>query len=142
MRSAQYYSLNLGRLPKGMVTVAGRGVQSQVSTSDTQTMRILLQGGNAAQQKFNQQFVATQLNLIGQPGANPSALGSNLLCYGINFQPVELKTRVTLNPGMTLGQLFEQARIAASSGNLIDMRRIATVLQYLNGDDPSGRCRR
>ncbi|MFN8003672.1 MAG: VCBS repeat-containing protein [Acidobacteriota bacterium] len=142
MRSAQYYSLNLGRLPKGVVTVAGRGAQSQVSTSETPIMRILLQGGNGAQQKFNQQFVATQLNLISQPGANPSALNSNLVCYGINFQPVQLKSKATLNPGMTLGQLFEQARIAASTNNLIDMRQISAVLQLLNGNDPSGRCRR
>ncbi len=142
MRSAQYYSLNLGRLPKGVVTVAGRGAQSQVSTSETPIMRILLQGGNGAQQKFNQQFVATQLNLISQPGANPSALSSNLVCYGLNFQPVELKSKAILNPGMTLGQLFDQARIAASTNNLIDMRQISAVLQLLNGDDPSGRCRR
>ncbi|MFN8003674.1 MAG: hypothetical protein U0X75_21975, partial [Acidobacteriota bacterium] len=125
-----------------VVTVAGRGAQSQVSTSETPIMRILLQGGNGAQQKFNQQFVATQLNLISQPGANPSALSSNLVCYGLNFQPVELKSKATLNPGMTLGQLFDQARIAASTNNLIDMRQISVVLQLLNGDDPSGRCRR
>ena len=141
MRSAQYYALNLDRLPQGVVTVPGRGLGTGVSTGNTAQMRILLQGGTAAQQRFTQQFVATQLSLLGQPGGTQAALGSNLLCYGVNFQPTQLGTGAVLAPSMTLGELFEQARIAGRSGGAADQRMIANLLQLLNGDDPQGRCR-
>ncbi len=141
MRSAQYYALNLNRLPQGMVTVPGKGLDTRVSTSDTARMRMLLQGGTAAQQRFNQQFVATQLSLLGQPGGNQAARRSNLLCYKLNFQPTQLSTGVTLNPSMTLGELFDQVQRAGRSGNAIDQRQLANLLQLLNGDDPQGRCK-
>ncbi len=141
MRSAQYYALNLNRLPHGMVTVPGKGPDTKVSTSDTARMRMLLQGGTAAQQKLTQQFVATQLSLLGQPGGNQAALRSNLLCYKLNFQPTQISTGVTLNPSMTLGELFDAVQRAGRSGNVIDQRLLANLLQLLNGDDPQGRCR-
>ena len=141
MRSAQYYALNLNQLPRGMVTVAGKGPDTRVSTGDTARMKLLLQGGTAAQQRFTQQFVATQLSLLGQPGGNQAALRSNLLCYQVNFQPTQLGTGAVLGPSMTLGELFDQALQAGRSGNAIDQRMIANLLQLLNGDDPLGRCR-
>jgi hypothetical protein len=141
MRSAQYYALHLDLLPHGVVTVPGRVLNTQVSTGNTAQMRILLQGGTAAQQRLTQQFVATQLSLLGKPGGTQPALGSNLLCYGVNFQPTQLGTGAVLAPSMTLGELFEQALIAGRSGNVVDQRMIANVLQLLNGDDPLGRCR-
>jgi hypothetical protein len=141
MKSAQYYALNLNRLPQGLVTVAGAGLDARASTSDAAKMRTLLQGGAAAQQKFNQQFVAAQLNLLALPGGGQAALRSNLLCYKLNFQPAQLGTGFTLNPSMTLGDLFDQARTAAKAGRAADMRMIANLLQLLNGDDPQGRCR-
>jgi hypothetical protein len=141
MKSAQYYSLNLNRLPQGLVTVAGAGLDARANTSDAAKMRTLLQGGSAAQQKFNQQFVAAQLNLLALPGGGQTALRSNLLCYKLNFQPTQLATGAILNPSMTLGELFDQARIAAKAGRAADMRMIANLLQLLNGDDPQGRCR-
>ncbi len=141
MRSAQYYLLNINRLPKGVVTVIGSGLLSQVSTSDTARMRLLLQGGTSAQQQLNQQFVTTQLNLLARAGNDQSPLGSNLLCYQLNFQPTLLGSGVFLNPSMTLGEVLEQARLAAQSNRVIDQRQIAAVLHMLNGDDPLGRCR-
>ncbi|MGH9845656.1 MAG: hypothetical protein ACREEM_43665, partial [Blastocatellia bacterium] len=141
MKSAQYYALNLNRLPQGVVTVPGKGVDTKVSTSDTARMRMLLAGGTAATQRLTQQFVATQLNLLGQPGGNQAALRSNLLCYKLNFQPTQLSTGAILNPSMTLGELFDQALKAGRSGNAIDQRLLANLLQLLNGDDPQGRCR-
>jgi len=140
MRSAQYYLLNINRLPKGVVNVIGSGLLSQVSTSDTARMRLLLQGGTSAQQQLNQQYVTTQLNLLARPGNDQSPLGSNLLCYQLNFQPTQLGSGVFLNPSMTLGEVLEQARLAALSNRVIDQRQIAAVLHLLNGDDPLGRC--
>jgi hypothetical protein len=141
MRSAQYYALNLDRLPKGVVTVPGNGVNTQVSTGNAERMRLLLQGGTAAQQRFTQQFVATQLSLLGQQGGDQAQLRSNLLCYGLNFQPTQLGTGAFLDPSMTLGELLDQARLAGRSGTAVDQRMIASVLELLNGDDPQGRCR-
>jgi hypothetical protein len=112
-----------------------------VSTGNTAQMRLLLQGGTAATQRLTQQFVATQLSLLGQPGGTQAALGSNLLCYGVNFQPTQLGTGAFLSPSMTLGELFDQALRAGRSGNAIDQRLIANLLQLLNGEDPLGRCR-
>ena len=141
MRSAQYYLLNINRLPKGVVNVIGSGLLSQVSTSDTARMRLLLQGGTSAQQQLNQQYVTTQLNLLARAGNDQSPLGSNLLCYQLNFQPTELSSGVFLNPLMTIGEVLEQARLASLSNRVIDQRQIAAVLHMLNGDDPLGRCK-
>jgi len=141
LKSPQYYALNLGQLPKGQVTIAGGGLVPQVNTDDTAKMRMLLQGGTATQKQFNQQFVTTQLNLLRQGGLNPSALQSNLLCYKLNFQPVLLTTGATLSPSTTLGDLLAQAQQAARSNNILDMRIIANLMETLNGNDPSGRCR-
>lgn len=141
MKSARYYALNPNQLPRGMVTVP-KGVETKVSTSDTTRMLMLLQGGASEQQKLTQQFVATQLNLLGPSGSNQAALRSNLLCYKLNFQPVYLSTGFTLNPSMTLGELFDQALKAGRSRDAIDKRLIANLLQLLNGDDATGRCNR
>ncbi|MGH8731858.1 MAG: hypothetical protein ACREVF_09120, partial [Burkholderiales bacterium] len=101
----------------------------------------LLQGGASRQQQLNQQYVATQLSLLGQPGGDHAALRSNLLCYKLNFQPTQLSTGAILNPSMTLGELFDQIRLTGRSGKPIDQRQLATLLHLLNGDDPQGRCR-
>ncbi len=140
LRSAQYYALNLNRLPHGVVTVVGNSLDTKVSTSDTTRMRMLLAGGTAATQRLNQQYVATQLNLLGQAGGNQAALRSNLLCYKLNFQPVQLGTGFTLNPSMTLGELFDQVQQASRSGRASDQWMLAHLLKLLNGDDPQGRC--
>jgi hypothetical protein len=141
MKSAQYYALHTGQLPKGAVTVAGGGVLSTVNTANATAFKLALQGGSAAQQYFNQQFVALQLNLLGANDPGRKTEQSNLLCYGANFQPTQLSTGVTLNPGMTIGQLLDQGRIAAKQGKTIDLRTIATVMNLINGDDPTGACK-
>jgi len=141
MRSPQYYSLHLDRLPRGVVTVIGNGLNGRVSTSDTTQMGLLLNGGTSRQQQLNQQFVATQLNLLAQAGSSQTALQSNLLCYGLNFQPTQLSTGFSLTPSATLAELFNQVQLAGRSGNLIDQRVLANLLEMLNGDDPTGRCK-
>jgi hypothetical protein len=142
MKSAQYYALNINLLPKGAVTVAGGGLLSAVSTTNATAVKLALQGGDGGQQYFNQQFVALQLNLPGASDPGRKTEQSNLLCYGANFQPTQLSTGVTLNPGMTIGQLLDQGRIAAKQGKTIDLRTIAAVMNLINGNDPSGRCSR
>ena len=139
MRSPQYYALNLNRLPQGTVKVAGSGNNTRVSTDDTARIRMLLQGGTSRLHQLNQQYVAAQLSLLAS-GNSPSALGSNLLCYKLNFQPTQISTGVLLNPEMTLADFFDQVQQAGRSGNVIDQRLLVNLLEMLNGTDPQGRC--
>jgi len=141
LRAPQYYALNLDRLPQGTVQVSGNGLNAQVSTGDRARMQLLLQGGNTAQQQFNQQFVALQLNSLSAPGF-VGALKSPLSCYRINFEPAWLDNGVTLSPELTLGEVFELARRVARAGSTGDRRRLGNLLHWLNGDDPTGRCSR
>ena len=142
LRSPQYFALNLCRLPRGFVTVAGNGVNATVNTGDAAKMRLLLQGGTAAQQQFNRQFIAAQLSLLSLPDPGRAALRSNLSCYQVHLQPTQLGTGETLSPAMTLGELFDQARRTARSGGAADQRMLANLLERLNGNDPGGRCAR
>lgn len=141
MKSPQYYALNSDRLPRGMVSVIGGGIDTRVSTSDTTRMRLLLQGGASQLQRLNQQYVATQLSLLGQPGGYQSALQSNLLCYKVNFQPFQIGGKTTISPSTTLGELFDLARTVGNSGRTAEIRLLANLFQFLNGNDPQGRCR-
>ena len=139
MRSPQYYALNLNRLPQGSVKVAGNGNNTRVSTDDTARMSMLLDGGASRLHQLNRQYVAAQLSLLAA-GSNPTALGSNLVCYKLNFQPTQISTGVFLNPEMTVGELFDQVQKAGRSGNVIDQRLLINVLEQLNGTEPQGRC--
>ena len=84
MRSAQYYALHLDSLPSGVVSVAGNALNGKVNTSNTAQMRLLLGGGATRQDQLNRQFIATQLNLLAQPGNNRSSLQSNALLQAIS----------------------------------------------------------
>jgi len=141
MRSAQFYALHLDRLPKGVVSVAGNGLNTRVSTSDATQMGLLLNGGASRQDQLNRQFVATQLNLLAQSSLSQSSLQSNLACYKLDFDSTALSNGAVLTPSMTLGELFNQVQVAGRSGTQADQRMLADLLGLLNGNDPTGRCK-
>jgi len=139
-RSPQFYLNNINRLPAGIVTIAGSGIQSSITTRNAALMRLVLGGGISAQARFNQQFVATQLSLLSRPGTDSAALQSLLSCYGLDFAPVRLSNGSTLGPSSSFGELLSQARNSAHVGDTGDLLALAAILGQLNGNDPSGRC--
>ena len=136
MKSPQYYRNNLVQLPQGKVTIAGRGFVSDVKTNNTTAMAKALKGGNGALVSFNQQYVTLQLSLLGTNDPNNDAERSNLLCYNARFPAVRLSTGAMLRPEMTIEDLFKEAKQAAKKGNAIDLRTIAHVMRFINGEDP------
>ena len=141
MRSAQYYALHTDHLPNGVVSVAGNGLNTKVSTSDATQMGLLLSGGASRQDQLNRQYVAIQLNLLAHSSLGQSSLQSNLACYKQEFDSTALSSGVVLSPSMTLGELFAQVELAARSGTQADQRMLANLLELINGDDPTGRCK-
>ena len=139
-RAPQYYETNLSRLPRGSVTIAGNGSNMPVSTANTAKMKLALDGGSSAQDRFNQQFVAAQLTLLATPGSDQAAFGGQLICYRLSFTPVRLSNGVILSPGSTLGELIDQAQRAARQGSAADLGALAQILDLLNSNDPLGRC--
>lgn len=130
--SPDYYLRNLHRLPAGTVAIAGGGLNATISTSNTNGMRLALDGGASAQDKFNREYVAAQLSLLVAPGSDQAALASKLSCYGLSFQPVVLGSGATLTPNATLGVLLDYARSAARNGNARDLQALTSLLALLN----------
>ncbi|MFN8003668.1 MAG: hypothetical protein U0X75_21945 [Acidobacteriota bacterium] len=130
--SPDYYLHNLHRLPAGTVAIAGGGLNATISTSNTNAMRLALDGGASAQDKFNREYVAAQLSLLVAPGSDQAALASKLSCYGLSFQPVVLGSGATLTPNATLGVLLDYARSAARNGNARDLQALTSLLALLN----------
>jgi hypothetical protein len=148
-RSAQFWLLNLDRLPDGAVQIAGANSNQFISTRDVSAIRLALQGnpfgfGLSPQQRFNQQYVAAQLNfLLAGGGGSPTfynAQWANLSCYGIRFADVTLSNGVTLSINSMVKELFMFANQAASGNRAQDYAPLANVFSLLNGNDPLGSC--
>lgn len=141
MQSAQYYLLNLSRLPRGYVFIGGVNFNNPVQTTNVQDIRRALQGGTSPLQMLNQQYVATQLSVLAVNGSVSNAIqNSALRCYGLNFAPTQLGNGFTLSRSTTLGELLTQCRSAISENRTNDMTTLAMVLALLNGNDPTNRC--
>ena len=97
-------------------------------------MRLALDGGASAEDQFNRQFVAAQLNLLAAPGQDAEALRSKLSCYGVNFAPVTLTQGATITPNVTLGTLMELARSTARGGSSSDLMALANLFAQFNGN--------
>jgi hypothetical protein len=143
-RSPQYWLLNLRRMPQGVVWISGFNGNLAVSTNNHFAIQQALQGSATgfrftAQQRFNQEYVAAQLNLIlagGQSSVvNANVLWTNLSCYGINFAPVTLSNGFVLSPGGMVKDLFMQAQLAATQNRAADFAALATLLDLFNGND-------
>lgn len=151
-RSPQYYLLNLNRLPGGTVVISGVNSNKPVGTYNKDLIELALRGNVTGvgtltpQQRFNQEFVATQLSLnaAGGPGSprNFSALNSELGCNGFSFNPVTLSNGAMLSPSSLLNDLFQQAYAAIRENRTADMGAIAVILDQLNGNGLFGLCSR
>lgn len=146
LRAAEYY-LTTNRLPSGTVLIYGVNGNNPVSTSNW-AVRVALRGnaglgGLTAIQRFNQQYVAFQLNLLAKHfgGELTSVLQTTPACYGLNFSPTGLSNGATLRTDTTLGVILAAAQQAAREHRANDLNLITSVLHLLNGNDPQGRCK-
>jgi hypothetical protein len=129
------------------VWISGANGNLPISTNNSLMMQQVLQGSVTgfrltAQQRFNQEYVAAQLNLIlagGQSSVvNANVLWANLSCYGINFEPVQLSNGVTLTSAMMVKDLFMQAQFVATQNRSADFARLAVLLDLFNGNSVFG----
>ncbi len=149
-RSPQYYLLNLNRLPGGTVVISGVNGNRPISTSNKDLIELALRGNPTGfgsltpQQRFNQEFVATQLSLNARGGpASPALLGplaSALSCYGVSFDSVTLRNNATLSTSSSLKDLVDQAHAAIRENRAADFGPLADILDKLNGNEILGRC--
>ena len=151
-RSPQYYLLNLNRLPGGTVLISGVNGNRPISTDNKELIELALRGNVTGvgtltpQQRFNQEFLATQLsvNAAGGPGS-PRIIGafnSELGCNGFTFTSVTLSNGTTISPATTLGDLFQQAYAVIRDNRTADMGPLAAMLDQLNGNSLMGLCSR
>lgn len=149
-RSPQYWLLNLNKLPKGTVLIAGTNGNQPVSTSNVTAIGLALKGNALGfgtltpQQQFNQEFVAAQLNFLSAGGSGSpvtyNSMWANLSCYGIKFNPVTLSNGVTLTVDSMVKELWMQATLVAHGNNQADFAALAAIFDLLNGNSPSGLC--
>jgi len=116
------------------VQIAGGGINESISTSDRTAIRLALDGGTSAEDQFNRQFVAAQLNLLAAPELDQAALRSKLSCYGINFAPVALSQGTAITPNTTLGTLMDLARSTARSSSGADLTALGNLFAQFNGN--------
>ena len=140
-KTPQYYAFNYSRLNfHGRdILISGVNLNHPVDStaSPTQVLFALRTRGTAPQQLFNQQYVAAQLTLAQVP--LPTVFGAQnteLSCYNLTFDPIELSTGATLSPEMTLGEFFTQCDVTGiapySEERDADMRAIVSILSRLN----------
>jgi hypothetical protein len=149
-RSPQYYLLNLNSLPGGEVLIGGVNSNVEVSTSNTDVIRLALLGTATGfgtltpLQQLNQEFVAAQLSLeaVGGDDSPPAidALWSPLHAYGLNLGPIALSNSFTFTRDSMLKDVFMQARSAIFQDRKSDMVLIAGLLDLLNGNNPLNAC--
>ncbi len=155
-RSPQYYLHKIQFLNTSVgnasVIIGGVNYNHPISVANNlDLVRRVLQGNvfpgmppSAPLDWFNQEFLAAQLSIggIGSPAAS-SILNGQLQCYDslANFQPLTLSNGVTLTRYSTLGELFEQARLALCEDRCQDRCEMVAIFDLLNGNDPYGYCR-
>ena len=143
-RSPQYFKLNLDRLPHGTVLIAGMNGNQPVSTSNKRVMGMALSGGYTPTQKFNQEFVAAQLNALRAGGdGSPSlfyAMEGKLSCYNLQFDEITLSSGVTLSPDSKLKELYQQAKLCIAANSIADQIELTKIFDQLNGNNPLATC--
>ncbi len=141
LQSAQYYVINISRLPSGYVIIGGTNFNNPVQIQSSLTdVRRALRGGTGPMQQLNQQYVALQLSLAANGSVLSGAVNSPIRCYGINFDPVLLDNGFLLTRTTLIRDLLAQARLAIIENRSDDMARLATVMLLLNGTDPTNHC--
>ena len=158
LRSPLYYLHNLqylnSRIGNASVVIGGFNYNQPISIAHHfGVVRAVLQGNSfpglppsSPQERLNQEFLAAQISvaLAGGPGSAAAygILNGQLQCYGsmLTFQPITLSNGARLTRYSTMGDLFEQARLALYENRFDDMDALASVFDLLNGNDPSGYC--
>lgn len=153
--SPQFYLLNLlpmsAKAGNASVVIGGVNYNHPISIGyNLGLIRSVLQGNafpglppSTPLARLNQEFLAAQLSLaMDGDNATYGILQGQLQCYNsLNFfQPILLSNGVKLTYFSTLGDLFEQARLAISENRIDDMDALAGLFDLLNGNDPSGNC--
>ena len=138
-------SLASGTLPDGLIILPGFNFNNPAPVqSSSNEIDLILRGGTPFGgslnpiQRFNQEFVAAQLSLLrgsGGPAVTANVLRTGLSCYGLSFAPVILSNGAVLSPDSTVGDLFTQASIVASSRTATNSDRaaIADIFDLLDG---------
>ncbi len=143
-RSPQYFLLNINSLPRGTVLISGVNYNRPVSTSDKQKLTLALRGGFTAPQKFNEEFVAAQLNVLNAGGdGSPKvfyAMEGRLSCYFSSFEDVTLSNGFVLSLDTQLKDVYQQARFCVTENRVADMPALTRIFDTLNGNNPLAAC--
>ncbi|HMZ21935.1 MAG TPA: hypothetical protein PLD20_28640, partial [Blastocatellia bacterium] len=144
--SPGFFLLNPGRMPTGgAVLVPGFNVNTPLSVGNNfSIINGVLQGNGlyggtmTPAQRFAQQYVTAQMNLIngsGGGGIEADVLWAGLSCYGLDFTPITLSNGTTLSPESMLKDLFMQARFAATNQARTDadLNALSNLFARLNG---------
>jgi hypothetical protein len=143
-RSPDWWLLNLDRLPGGTVFIYGQNGGGGVSTNNWRAIQQALQGnpfgfGLSLMQRFNQEYVAAQLNILsyGGPGAPTVAntMWANLSCYQIRFDPITLSNGAVLTRDSMVKELYMHITQAVQARREADLVKLTVVLDLLNGND-------
>lgn len=142
LQSANYYVININRLPQGYVIIPGVNFNNPVQIQSNLTdVRRVLRGGNDPMQLLGKEYLAIQISLAAVNSSFLSGVvNSSIRCYGVNFAPVQLDNGITLTRITVLRDLMAQARLAILENRTDDMVRIAGILALLNGNDPNNHC--
>jgi hypothetical protein len=112
-RSSLYLLNNTNSWPGGSVLAAGYNNNNPIAIqNNTNTIRLILQGGMSAAQRLNREFVTAQMsmNMAGGPSSPVvfNTFWSPLRCSGVSFDPITLSNGVTLSPESLLDTLMNQ----------------------------------
>ncbi|MGE0882993.1 MAG: pre-peptidase C-terminal domain-containing protein [Blastocatellales bacterium] len=142
LQSANYYVININRLPQGYVIIPGVNFNNPVQIQSNLTdVRRVLRGGNDPMQLLGKEYLAIQISLAAVNSSFLSGVvNSSIRCYGVSFAPVQLDNGITLTRITVLRDVMAQARLAILENRTDDMVRIAGILALLNGNDPNNRC--
>jgi len=125
-RSTLNFLNNPNSWPGGTVLASGYNANNPIPLqNNTNTIRLILQGGMSASQRLNREFVTAQMSM-NLAGGSSSAVVFNvywspLHCSGISFAPITLSNGVTFTPDSLLDTLMNQTVQAVhgtSTGNL------------------------
>jgi hypothetical protein len=127
----------------GTFHVGGWNMDACYSTSNTQTIIMVLQGNPwgwgeppTIDMKLNQEYVAAQLSMLQFGGADWGARKTPLKCYGFTTSLL-LGNGHLITPETQLGVLFDETYVAFKDRRLEDYLPLWNFYWRLNGGDLS-----
>lgn len=113
------------------------GYVGTVPTSNTNAIRLLLQGGMSATQRLNSAFVTAQMSMNAAGGPSSAVVfnvfWSPLRCSGVSFAPVTLSNGVTFTIESLLDTLMNETVGAIRDNRQQDYDALAGIWSALNG---------